>query len=53
MLERFLLLKEFIDPMDEELAGLMPTPAELVVLQRVLNDLVNFQSITLELQSDS
>ena len=39
MLQRFLKLKEFIDPMNTELAALMPSAAELITLQRLSEDM--------------
>lgn len=52
MLQRFLQLKEFIDPMNIELAGLMPSAAELISLKRLSEDMSKFQSITMQLQND-
>jgi hypothetical protein len=50
MLNRFLELKEFIDPMNIELAGLMPTAEELIRLKLLSQELSKFQSITMHLQ---
>ena len=52
MLKRFLKLKEFIDPMNTELAALMPTAAELIRLNVLMEDMSKFQSITMHLQKD-
>ena len=52
MLQRFLQLKEFIDPMNTELAGLMPSAAELITLQLLSEDMSKFQSVTMQLQKD-
>ena len=52
MLERFFKLKDFIDPMNVELAGLMPSAAELIRLKRLSEDMSKFQSITMQLQND-
>jgi len=42
MLQKFLQLKEFIDPMNTELAGLMPSAAELITLQLLSEDMSKF-----------
>jgi hypothetical protein len=52
MLERFLKLKDFIDPMNIELAGLMPSAAELIRLKLLSEDMSKFQSITMQLQKE-
>jgi hypothetical protein len=52
MLQRFLKLKEFIDPMNTELARLMPSAAELITLNVLSEEMSKFQSVTMELQKD-
>jgi hypothetical protein len=52
MLQRFLALKEFIDPMNTELAALMPTAEELISLQLLSKEMLKFQSVTMQLQKD-
>ena len=52
MLQRFLKLKEFIDPMNTELARLMPSAAELITLNVLSEEMSKFQSVTMHLQKD-
>ncbi len=52
MLNRFLELKEFIDPMNIELAGIMPTAEELIRVKLLSKEMSNFHSITMQLQRD-
>lgn len=52
MVQRFFELKQFFDPMNAELAGLMPSATELIRLQHLSEDMSKFQSITMQLQHE-
>ncbi len=50
MLKRFFEIKEFIDDEDEQLACHLPSGLQLLSLQKLLQDLKQFEDITKELQ---
>ena len=52
MLQRFMELKEFIDPMNTELADIMPSAKEMIELKKLGEHMSNFQSITMQLQKE-
>ena len=50
MVDRFLAIKYFIDPSDVELASLLPTPQENIIIQNLYESLKTFHSVTLALE---
>ena len=52
MLERFFDIKNFLDRSDDDLYSLMPTANEEVLLEKLLVDLADLDSVTKELQRD-
>ena len=50
MVDTFLVVKDFIDPSDVELASLLPTPQERKTIQNLFESLKDFHSVTLALE---
>jgi hypothetical protein len=53
MLKRFFELKPFLDETDEDIARYIPSGNEIIRLQKLLEDMVQFESITKQLQDAS
>ena len=53
MLKRFFELKPFLDESDEELAQHIPSGREMIELQKLLDDMAQFESITKKLQEST
>ena len=53
MLKRFFEIRGFIDDTDPELACFLPSGKELLELQKIMDDLSDFQIITKELQKST
>lgn len=53
MLKRFFELKPFLDERDEELAQHIPSGREFIDLQKLLDDMAQFDSITKKLQDST